>query len=157
MAIAAHRRTRLIDRKYIVYLCALHHFLSLERVLSKLSPAEIQEKSRGIPSQVLNGLLANFAQKSGKRFSITDKMRTKILSWICALSLVLDGGVTDVGRTAKDLNMTDVKYVPLAYVLHVCLCRAARPGWHRCYRSATVLRSRMPRCEVHVWRQVDLG
>jgi DNA-directed RNA polymerase I subunit RPA49 len=58
---------------------------------------------------VLSGLLNNFAQKSGKRFSITDKMRTKILSWICALTLVLDAGVTDVGRTAKDLSMTDMK------------------------------------------------
>ena len=78
-------------------------------MLAKLSVTEIQEKSRGISSQVLNGLLTNFAQKSGKRYTITDKMRTKILSWICALSLVLDAGVTEVGRTAGDLNMTDAK------------------------------------------------
>lgn len=77
--------------------------------MSKSTPTEIQQKCRGMPSQVLTGLFTRFAEQNGKHYTITDKTRQKILAWICCLCLVLDGGAVETGKVAQDLSMPDAK------------------------------------------------
>jgi DNA-directed RNA polymerase I subunit RPA49 len=63
-----------------------------------------------MPVQILSGLMSRFAEPSGKHYVISDKMRAKILAWICCLCLNLDGGSVECGKIAKDLSMTDAKW-----------------------------------------------
>lgn len=97
------------DRRLLYFLSCLHHFLQIAGAISTLPVADIQRKCPGMPVQVLNGLLSRFAEKNGKHFAITGQSRTKILAWICCICLVLDGGVVEVGKVAKDLSMPDAK------------------------------------------------
>jgi DNA-directed RNA polymerase I subunit RPA49 len=77
--------------------------------MSKSTPVELQQKCAGMPVQVLSGLLSRFAEQNGKHYAISEKMRAKILAWICCLCLVLDGCAVECGKVAKDLSMTDAK------------------------------------------------
>lgn len=96
-------------RKYLYYLSSLHAFLSISTLLPKLNPSETQKKLAGVPIQVINGLLTRFAETNGKAHVVTDKMRAKVLAWVCCLYLVVEGGSTEIGRVAKDLGMPDAK------------------------------------------------
>jgi DNA-directed RNA polymerase I subunit RPA49 len=60
---------------------------------------------------VLNGLLTRFAESVGKKYTVTDKMRTKLLAWICTLYILLDGWSVEIGKVAKELSISDAKFV----------------------------------------------
>ena len=92
------------SRKYLYYLSLLQHFNSLSAAISKLSPSELVEKFPGVPNQLINGLLQRFAEQAGKRYNVTERMKTKIQAWMCVIYLLLDGWNTDVGKVAGDLS-----------------------------------------------------
>lgn len=98
-----------IPRKYIYYLAALLHFQDQAGWIGKTPSTEIPSKFRGVPPQVLNGMLSRFAEGSGKKYTVTEKMRTKLFAYICTLYLLLDGWTVEVGKVARELSLTDAK------------------------------------------------
>jgi DNA-directed RNA polymerase I subunit RPA49 len=67
------------------------------------------DKLPGCPTQLLNGLLTRFAEKSGKKYTSTEKTKTKLLAWMCTVYLHLDGFSVSVERVAKELNLAPGK------------------------------------------------
>jgi DNA-directed RNA polymerase I subunit RPA49 len=98
-----------LGRKYIYYLAALLHFQDQAGWIGKTPSTEIPSKFRGVPPQVLNGMLSRFAEGSGKKYTVTEKMRTKLFAYICTLYLLLDGWTVEVGKVAKERSLTDAK------------------------------------------------
>ena len=91
------------------YLAALLAFNDLSPRLSKISKSELPSKFPGLPTQVLNGMLERFAEPISKRHTVSEKMKTKLLAFICTLFLVLDECNTDATRVAKELNIVPNK------------------------------------------------
>ncbi|RSH91177.1 DNA-directed RNA polymerase I subunit rpa49 [Saitozyma podzolica] len=102
---------RKANLKYIYYLAALLHFQDQAGWIGKTPSTEIASKFRGVPPQVLNGMLSRFAEGSGKKYTVTEKMRTKLFAYICTLYLLLDGWTVEVGKVAKELSLTDAKVI----------------------------------------------
>jgi DNA-directed RNA polymerase I subunit RPA49 len=93
----------------LYYLSCLLAFNDFAGRLSKTSASDLPAAFPGVPTQVTNGLVSRFAESVGKRYTVTEKSKTKLLAWICIIYLWVDGWTTDVGRVAKDLGMTPMK------------------------------------------------
>lgn len=114
LSLHIHRTELTVRRKMLYYLALLLQFNSVAPAISKTPVAELSAKFfRSVPTQVLNGLLTRFAEQVGKKYTVTEKMKTKLLAWICTLYLYVDGWSVEVATVAKDLSMTDAKCVPL--------------------------------------------
>ncbi|KAK4689942.1 DNA-directed RNA polymerase I subunit RPA49, partial [Tremellales sp. Uapishka_1] len=95
--------------KMLYYLSALHAFNNSSAQLHKTSTSEMAGKLPGVSPQLLNGLITRFAESSGKKYTVTERMKTKLLAWICTVYLAVDNWSTEVGKVAKDLSMTPLK------------------------------------------------
>jgi DNA-directed RNA polymerase I subunit RPA49 len=79
--------------------------------VASLKPSEMAEQFPGVPSQIITGMLDRFTEMSGKKYTITDSRKTKIMAWQCVLYLTIDGWSTDIHKVATDLKMKPPKYV----------------------------------------------
>ena len=95
------------------YLCALLAFNDISGSLSKMTSSEISSKLPGVPPQIVNGLVSRFSEATGKKRAVSEKMKTKLLAWICVAYLHLDNFSVDVGKVAKELNLQPNKSVIL--------------------------------------------
>ncbi|WVQ78208.1 hypothetical protein IAT38_000291 [Cryptococcus sp. DSM 104549] len=100
------RRTQM---RYLYYLTCLLTFLDFAPRLSKTAASDLASKFPGVPTQLVNGLITRFSEPTGKKHNVTEKMRTKLLVWICLIYLLLDGYTVEVGQVAKDLKMEPAK------------------------------------------------
>lgn len=93
----------------VYYLACLMALNNTAGQLSKTSVKDLPAKFVGVPQVVLNGLMQRFAEPSGKRYTITEKTRTKLMAWICVCYLAIDNWTVDVGTVAKDLQLQPTK------------------------------------------------
>ena len=93
------------------YLAALLGLYDLAGRISKMSSAEIAQKLPGIPAPLLGGMLERFTEASGKKRSITEKTKLKLLAWICVAYLHLDEFSVEVGKLASELRLPPAKWV----------------------------------------------
>lgn len=63
----------------------------------------------GVPTQIVNGVVARFTERNGKKYNVTDQCKTKLLAWMCVIYLAVDGWSTDIAKIATDLKMKPVK------------------------------------------------
>jgi len=110
-AIPLPRRTELMFSKYLYYLSMLQEFSRKLSKVAELKPSEMGEQFPGVPSQIITGLLDRFTEKSGKKYTITDSRKTKIMAWQCVLYLTIDGWSTDISKVATDLKVKPPKSV----------------------------------------------
>lgn len=101
----------LMFSKYLYYLSLLQSFSSKIGKIATLKPSEMGESFPDVPSQIITGLLDRFTEKSGKKYTVTDSRKTKIIAWQCVLYLTLDGWSTDIYKVATDLKMKPPKSV----------------------------------------------
>lgn len=109
VAVSAPSGSRKNTLRMLYYLSCLLAFYNNAGALSKLNRSELAGKFQGMPSQVLDGLCARFAEPVGKKFAVTDKTRMKLLAWICTAYLAADGWSVDVAKVAKELSLTPTK------------------------------------------------
>lgn len=96
-------------RRMAYYLSALLCLYNIAPRLSKLSKSEIPSKFPGVPQQMLDGLLDRFTETDGKKRTVTDKMKTKLLAWICVVWLHMDEYSVELGKVAKELALPQAK------------------------------------------------
>jgi DNA-directed RNA polymerase I subunit RPA49 len=96
-------------RKLLYHLTLLLNLNDLSGRLSKLDIAEITAKFPSTPSQCLNGVLSRFGESGGKKWTVTEKGKVKLLAWICCLYLCIEGWSIEIGKVAKDLSITPAK------------------------------------------------
>ncbi|WWD15781.1 hypothetical protein CI109_100205 [Kwoniella shandongensis] len=118
------RRTQMRFLYYLSCLLAFHDFAPR---LSKTASSELSAKFPGVPRQLIDGLITRFSETAAKKHSVTEKMKTKLLAWICLLYLLLDGYAVEVGRVAKDLKMEPTK-VATVYKSLGCTVNMATPA-----------------------------
>jgi DNA-directed RNA polymerase I subunit RPA49 len=87
------------------YLATLHLIHDLAPQLHKTASADLAAKFPGVPLQLLDGCLSRFAEPAGKRYTVTEKTRTKLLAWICVVYLSLNDWSIPVGTVASDLKL----------------------------------------------------
>jgi len=93
----------------LYYLACLLGFYDKAGALSKKSMSEIPALFPGIPQAVLQGLLQRFAEPNGKRYTVTDTTKVKLMTWICTCYLACDGWSVDIGKVAQELKLTPTK------------------------------------------------
>jgi DNA-directed RNA polymerase I subunit RPA49 len=87
----------------------LQAFNSKISKIATLKPSEMGETFPGVPLQIITGLLDRFTEKSGKKYTVTESRKTKIVAWQCVLFLTIDGWSTDIAKVATDLKMRPPK------------------------------------------------
>lgn len=60
---------------------------------------------------MVDGILERFTESVGKKYSVTDKTKTKLLAWICVVWLHIDEYSTEVAKVAQELSMPPNKSV----------------------------------------------
>lgn len=98
-------------RKYLYYLSVLHTFHDKTPKISSLPTSEVPGLFPGVPSQIVNGVLGRFTERSGKKYNVTDRCKTKLLAWMCVIYLTVDGWSTDIAKVATDLKQKPAKCV----------------------------------------------
>ncbi|WWD01572.1 hypothetical protein V866_008517 [Kwoniella sp. B9012] len=93
--------------KYVLYLATLLSLYDNPSVISKIPPGQIQTKFPNVPQQLLDGVIKRFSELQGKKRVVTEKMKTKLLAWICVMYLTLDGFSVEIGKVARDLKLKD--------------------------------------------------
>jgi hypothetical protein len=105
------RKYELMFSKYLYYLSMLQDFSRKISKIATLKPSEMGEQFPNVPSQIITGLLDRFTERSGKKYTLTDSRKTKIMAWQCVLYLTIDGWSTDISKVATDLKMKPPKSV----------------------------------------------
>jgi DNA-directed RNA polymerase I subunit RPA49 len=109
--ISSSHRYQLMFSKYLYYLSMLQEFSRKVSKIATLKPSEMGEQFPNVPSQIITGLLDRFTETSGKKYTLTDSRKTKIMAWQCVLYLTIDGWSTDISKVATDLKMKPPKSV----------------------------------------------
>jgi len=99
------------SRRMCYYLSTILLLHDLAPQLHKIPRTDLPAKFPGVPEQLRNGCISRFTESSGKRYTVTDKTRTKLLAWICALYLSLNDWTIPVGTVAAELKLSIGKYV----------------------------------------------
>jgi hypothetical protein len=95
--------------KYIYYLSTLQAFSQKINKIASLPLSEMSNQFPGVPSQIIMGMLDRFTEKSGKKYTLTDSRKTKLMAWMCVLYITVDGWSTDIAKVAADLKMKTPK------------------------------------------------
>lgn len=102
-------KLQLIISKYIYYLSTLQAFSQKIHKIASLPLSEMSNQFPGVPSQIIMGMLDRFTEKSGKKYTLTDSRKTKLMAWMCVLYITIDGWSTDIAKVAADLKMKTPK------------------------------------------------
>ncbi|WWC85332.1 uncharacterized protein L201_000195 [Kwoniella dendrophila CBS 6074] len=104
------KNVRKSQLRYVYYLSTLLLLLKKAPILGKTSSAEIPKLFPDIPRQLLDGVIIRFSEIQGKKHIITEKMKTKLLAWICVLYLTLSNSFSiETNIPAKDLGLSETK------------------------------------------------
>jgi DNA-directed RNA polymerase I subunit RPA49 len=107
-----HKHThQLIDSKYLYYLSALQFFNQRVGKIASMQVSEMGTVFTGVPSQLIAGIVERFTENSGKKHTLTDSRKTKLMAHMCVLYLTIDGWSTDIAKVATDLKMKTPKSV----------------------------------------------
>ena len=92
--------------RYLSYLTYLIAFLHVAPSLHRLDLGQLPSKMPGVPQVVLNGLLARFAEGGPKKYTFSDRTRTKLHGWICVVYLAAsDEWAIDLQTVESDLKI----------------------------------------------------
>lgn len=85
--------------------------LKNDRALSSVDAAALQSKFNNMPKLILDSLIKRFGETSGTKTTLTTASKTKLMSYMFALMLMVDSFVIDTQTVADDLTMPVTKFV----------------------------------------------
>jgi DNA-directed RNA polymerase I subunit RPA49 len=96
-------------RKLLYYISCMRSVMKNDRSLSSIDSATLASKFNNMPKLILDSLIKRFAETSGSKTSLTTASKTKLMSYMFALMLMVENFVIDTQKVADDLSMPSTK------------------------------------------------